>query len=339
MINKEPLVSIIIPVHNAGKYITQCLQSVLSQSWKHLEIIIVNDGSTDNSEDIIKSFRDDRIQYYCIPNQGQCKASNYGLAQAKGDYIKFLDADDLMNETHIESLLTTLDGSQTAIAFCAWARFYNDNLSSAQFIKELNWQNAKPLDWIKTTMSSLYDMMPGWLWLIPKKLIDRVGGWNDQLSLNNDFEFSIRLVLHSSSVLFSPESKIYYRSGNASTLSSISSEHTYQAAILSAKLGCANLLSKDNSPSMRLLCANKYSYWLYRVYPYYPALVKELEHEIKLLGGANRKIDESPLMRQLQNILGWKAAKRIKMAMYNLGYERHLLAIKKRIFPPSISTH
>ena len=339
MIYNEPLVSIIIPIYNAGKYIEQCLQSIFAQTWKSLEIIVVNDGSTDDSELKIKSFQDDRIKYYSIPNQGQCKASNYGLAHAKGDYIKFLDADDLMNDTHIECLLKVLNGSQSEIASCAWARFYDDDLTSAQFIEEPNWKNAAPLDWIKMSIESLYDMMPGWIWLIPKKIIDKAGGWDERLSLNNDFEFSIRLVLNSTSVLFSRESKIYYRSGNSTTLSSIVSEVTYRAAILSAKLGCAHLLAKENSATMQLLCANKYSFWLYRVYPYYPALVKELEQEIKLLGGTNRKIDESPLMHKLQNIIGWKAAKRLKMIMYHLGYEKHLLILKKRIFPPSISTH
>lgn len=336
---KLDFVSVIMPCFNASLFIGESIESVLKQSHTQFELIIVNDGSTDDSEVIIKSFLDERIQYYHIPNVGQCKASNFGLSKAKGDYIKFFDADDVMNDTHIECLLKVLNGSQADIAFGAWARFYDGEISNAPFINEPHWQDAKPLDWIKATMNSLYDMMPGWIWLIPKKLIERVGGWDERLSLNNDFEFSIRLVINSSSVIFSPGSTIYYRSGNSNTLSSVNSEETYRAAILSAQLGCAQLLAKENSPAMRLLCANKYSYWLYGVYPHYPALVNDLEQEIKLLGGTNRMIDESPFMHLLQNFLGWKAAKRIKMAIYKLGYERHLLSIKKRIFPPSISTH
>lgn len=337
MNQSAPLVSIIIPVYNAEKYLEECLHSVAKQTWQQFEIIIVNDGSTDNSEEIIKGFHEERIRYFKIKNQGQCKASNYGLAQATGEYIKFLDADDLINETHIESLLKVLDGSQAAIASCAWARFYEDDVSDAPLIAATNWRNAEPLDWIKMTMSEMYDMMPGWLWLIPKKLIEKAGGWDERLSLNNDFEFSIRLLLQSSSVLFTPEAIHYYRSGNDNTLSSIGSEQSYKTAILSAKLGCTALLSKESGANMRQMCADKYSYWLHRVYPFYPSLVKELEKEIKILGGSKRKIDESPLMHKLQNIFGWKAAKRIKMAMYHLGYEKHVLAIKKKMFPPTIS--
>ncbi len=332
-----PLVSIIMPCYNAAAYLQQSVESVLKQSYPRFELIIVNDGSIDDSEKIISHFKDERIRYLYQQNKGQCYAANYGLSKATGDYIKFFDADDIMNPTHIQALITTINGSETAIGSCSWAAFYDNNLSTAVFTPEPNWKNLPPLEWIKLSMDGTYDMMPAWLWLIPKKVLQITGGWDERLSLNNDFEFSIRLLLNSSAVLFSEEAKIFYRSGQQSSLSATLSESAYKAAMLSAKLGCTQLLEKENSPATKLLCANKFSYWLYQVFPAYPSLVKELEHEIKLLGGTNRKIDESPLMHKLQQIIGWKNAKQLKILLYKIGYKKYLLKIKKKLFPPSIS--
>ena len=83
--------------------------------------------------------------------------------------------------------------------------------------------------------------------------------------------------------------------------------------------------------------ANKYSYWLYIIYPNYPDLCHELEQKIKKLGGTDRKIDESPLMYRLQSIIGWKKARKLKILLYNVGYKKYILKTKKKLFPPTIS--
>lgn len=331
------LVSIIMPCYNAAAYLRQAINSVLCQSYSQFELIIVNDGSTDDSENIISQFTDIRIRYFYQQNRGQCFASNFGLSQAKGDYIKFLDADDLINPEHIEAMLKVLGKNQSSLASCAWAAFYGDDVKSARFVPEANWKDMEPLEWIKTSLSELYDMMPAWRWLIPRALIAECGGWDERLSLNNDFEFSVRLLLSANAVYFAPEAKLFYRSGQSDSLSGRHSEKAYTAAFLSAKLGCTQLLKKENSAAMRLLCANKYSFWLYQVYPFYPTLTRELEKEIKLLGGTNRKIDESPLMHTLQKWAGWKTARRLKLLFYRIGYQQYLLRLKKKLFPPSIS--
>ncbi len=130
----QPKVSIIIPAYNAEKWISEALQSVINQTWENIEIIVVNDGSTDATEKVIQSFKDGRIKYFFQANKGQCVASNAGLSKATGDYIKFFDADDIMNSEHVEAQLKKLNGSKTSIASCAWGRFYNDDYTSASFV-------------------------------------------------------------------------------------------------------------------------------------------------------------------------------------------------------------
>lgn len=332
-----PLVSIIIPCFNAGTFIQEALNSVLVQTYGNIEIIIVNDGSTDDTEANVFAFHDDRIKYYAQSNKGQCAASNVGLSKSKGDYIKFFDADDIMHPEHIAQQVECLAGRMDSLCCCSWARFYDNDITTAELVPEKSWQDLAPIEWIKVSMEGLYDMMPGWCWLIPRNIIEKSGGWDERLSLNNDFEFSIRLLLNASFVYFEIKAKMYYRSGQAGSLSAIASEEAFRASFLSAKVGCSNLVATDSSKEMRLLCANKYSFWLYQAYPYYPKLVKELENEIALLGGTDRKIDESPLMHSLQKIVGWKGAKRLKILMYKMGYRKYLLTIKKKLFRPSIS--
>lgn len=101
-----PKVSVIVPVYNVEKYITKCLESLVGQTLKDIEIIIVNDGSTDNSEKIIKEFQSmyGNVKYYTKENGGLSDARNYGMKHATGEYIAFLDSDDFANITLYEKM-------------------------------------------------------------------------------------------------------------------------------------------------------------------------------------------------------------------------------------------
>lgn len=95
--NESELVSIVIPIYNAQKYLEECLASVLKQSYSNLEIICVNDGSTDKSDEILGAVRDNRVIYVRQDNKGVSSARNHGLQMAKGEWILFLDADDVLS--------------------------------------------------------------------------------------------------------------------------------------------------------------------------------------------------------------------------------------------------
>lgn len=99
-----PYFSVVIPVFNKENFIGNTLKSVLSQTFSDYEIIVINDGSTDQSEVIITAFSDQRIQYFLKENQGVAKARNYGLSKAKGDFICFLDADDFWYPDFLETM-------------------------------------------------------------------------------------------------------------------------------------------------------------------------------------------------------------------------------------------
>lgn len=104
-----PFVSIIIPCYNAEKYISQTINSILNQKYSHFEIIIIDDGSSDKSKDIINQFSDSRIHYFFQANKGVSSARNNGFSKAKGDFVIFFDADDLMSENFLTERVSILN--------------------------------------------------------------------------------------------------------------------------------------------------------------------------------------------------------------------------------------
>ena len=118
-------ISIIIPVYNGEKYIKKCLDSVVNQTKKEIEILVVNDGSTDQTEDIIKSFNDSRIKYFKNTNHGIGYTRNYGISKSNGKYIMFLDSDDYIDEKECELLYTKCINDDLDISMCDFYRVYD----------------------------------------------------------------------------------------------------------------------------------------------------------------------------------------------------------------------
>ena len=106
-----PLVTIIIPVYNSELYLEKCIKSVLAQSYNNLQVILVNDGSTDNSLAECKKIDDDRVEVYSKANGGASSARNFGLKYRKGKYVLFVDSDDSLKNNAIEILVSTAENN------------------------------------------------------------------------------------------------------------------------------------------------------------------------------------------------------------------------------------
>ena len=124
-------ISVIIPVYNTKKYIARCLNSIISQTFKDFEIIVIDDGSTDNSKNIIKDIMtkhtDVAINYIYQKNAGQAAARNLGISKAKGEYISFVDSDDYLDDTMFEALYKEAVKSNADIVVNAYRNVYEDN--------------------------------------------------------------------------------------------------------------------------------------------------------------------------------------------------------------------
>lgn len=135
---KKPDISIIIPAYNAEKYIDKCIESIINQTKKELEIIIINDGSTDNTEKIIKKYSDKRINYYKNKNQGIGKTRNFGIKKSTGKYLMFIDSDDYIEKDTCELLFNKAEGDNLDLVICDFYREFENKLVEEKIINFKN---------------------------------------------------------------------------------------------------------------------------------------------------------------------------------------------------------
>ena len=125
---EEKKVSVIVPVYNAEKYLEKCVNSIVNQTYKNLEIILINDGSKDNSLALCKKFNADaRVVVIDQENRGAAGARNSGISVATGDYISFVDADDWVENSFIEKLVNLIQSTDSDISICKIVRTKNPN--------------------------------------------------------------------------------------------------------------------------------------------------------------------------------------------------------------------
>lgn len=122
----NPKVSIIVPVYNTADYLSACLDSLLAQTYENLEIIIIDDGSTDNSPAIIESYakKDSRIKTTRQKNQGLSGARNAGLKETTGEYVTFVDSDDMIEPSMLQDMIIALEDTNSDIAVCSFKEIY-----------------------------------------------------------------------------------------------------------------------------------------------------------------------------------------------------------------------
>ena len=129
------LISIIIPIYNAENYLLRCVDSILEQSYQNLQIILVDDGSTDDSSSICDHYseKDSRINVIHKRNEGVARARNCGTLHAKGAYIAFIDADDFVNKFYVETLLCVLKQENSDMVVCGMKTFYESKKKIYKF--------------------------------------------------------------------------------------------------------------------------------------------------------------------------------------------------------------
>jgi len=301
-----------MPCYNAAPYVRAAVESVLAQTWKDLELIVVDDGSTDGSKETFVDITDPRLRIVHQENRGQCAACNRGFLEASGDLIKFFDADDLMDEELLQRQVMRLDNRTDAIAVGEWQRFTCQPKSSDQFEPRRMYRDAAPLEWLVTEWSEARPMMQCGLFLIPRRILQERGLWDERLSLINDFEFFSRILLGSSELLYSEGARIHYRSGLPNSLSRQKSRKAVESAFLSLMLGTQHLLDAENSARTRAACAAMLKDFEFTHYPGHPDLRVKVRDRVRELGGSTLSPDGPPGFQKLRRFIGWKLARRVQ---------------------------
>jgi glycosyltransferase involved in cell wall biosynthesis len=312
-------VSILIPAYNAAQFLAQTIESALGQDWPNLEVIVVDDGSKDNTLAIAQAYASEKVRVATQPNSGASAARNHAFALATGTYIQYLDADDLLHPQKISAQMAGLRGQPASVlSASAWGLFYeapDDTLLRPSLL----WQDyAEPTAWVLDAWGNGL-WMPISAWLTHRELIAAAGPWNEQLSLHDDGEFFCRVVLGSSAILFCEQARFYYRKGLADSLSSGRSARAVRSHLEVTRLYEQHLLARRADAAARQVCANMYQAFIYEYYPAFPELRAAAAARVQALGGSSAAPSSTPLFRKLDALVGWRLSKRIQHVVYQFG--------------------
>jgi glycosyltransferase involved in cell wall biosynthesis len=306
-------VSVIIPCRNAAAWLGDAIESCLGQSWRDLQIIVVDNGSTDGSLELARRYESRGITMLECVREGAGVARNLGLALAEGKFIQFLDADDVLHADKIRVQVERLTGAPPdTIASGAWARFRRSP-SEAAFSLEPVWCDLAPEQFLITSWRG-GGMMPNFAWLTPRALIEAAGPWNEDLSLNDDGEFFSRVVLAASGIVFCDAARGYYRMAGAASMSGRRDRVALASAFAAVDLSCRHLERRCASAAAARACATHYQRFAYDAYPDAPDLVEAAERRAAELGGSDLRAPGGRSFSTLSRCFGWKFAKHCQLA-------------------------
>ncbi|MFL1676649.1 glycosyltransferase [Paenibacillus dendritiformis] len=219
-------VSVVIPLYNHEHYITDAIESVLSQSYKNLELIVIDDGSKDNSLNVARSFKDDRITVIAQENAGAHNTINRGLQMATGDYLTILNSDDLYEKNRLEKCVGFLQSEPDVHFVCSYIKIINDS-GDVLGIKK-GWENMEPWPFPNKEKSFAKDgdftrnlLMSNFIsttsnMVFTRELFEKIGGMRN-LKFAHDWDFALRAAEQTKCAIIS-DSLMRYRIHGTNTI-------------------------------------------------------------------------------------------------------------------------
>ena len=214
----NPLISIIVPIFNVEQYLEPCLNSIKNQTYQNLEIILINDGSTDNSLNIAQKFldTDSRFKLFSQKNAGLSSARNHGIKKATGKYITFVDSDDTIEKNMLEMMLRGLQESEADIAVCSFKEVFPNSR-----VKHFNTSYKKQTYNTSQALSAMLQehgfMVSATMKLYPteyfKKIEFPVG------KLHEDVGTTYKLIMQAKTIIFLPQELYNYQHHDSSIIS------------------------------------------------------------------------------------------------------------------------
>lgn len=306
----RPLVSILIPAYNAERWLAETLRSALAQTWKNKEIIVVDDGSKDGTLDMLRTFESDEVKVFTQENQGAAATRNKAFSLCKGDYIQWLDADDLLSPDKITKQMEALGESANPKRLLSgeWGSFMH-RPSRAKFIPTGLWKDLSRSEWLIRKMEENTFMQTA-SWLVSRDLTEAAGPWDTRLLGDDDGEYFCRVLMASDGVRFVPGAKVYYRQAAAGSLSYIgSSEKKREAQWTSMKLHIGYLRSLDDSERARAACVRYIQTWMVCFYPERLDIFDQAKELSRELGGQLVPPYFSWKYSWIKLLFGWRIAR------------------------------
>ena len=215
--NQHGLISIIMPCFNAEHYLHETVNCVLSQTYSNLELLIVDDGSTDASRNILSELlkSDHRLRVFYQQNSGPYPARNLALKHAKGDFIAFLDADDYWTADCLEKLYQALIGANADLSYCGWQNVIENGQDGIPFVPPTYEQGNIHEAFLRSCPWPIHAA------LTRRSIVDNVGGFSTRCFSAMDYDFWIRLSAVTQNIVCVPEVLSFYRWHNHGQISSV----------------------------------------------------------------------------------------------------------------------
>ena len=248
--SNQPKVSVIIPVYNVEKYLRECLDSVINQTLKDIEIICVDDGSTDNSLEILKEYakKDKRLKVFTQKNQGAAVARNLGMKQAKGKYFSILDSDDFFALNMLELLYNKAEKSKSDITICRCQMLDDETKTIAPMTHSLkkHYLPEKETFNYKDIINHVFDFCVGWSWdkLYNADFVRKTKLEFQNLRSTNDAFFVFMSLLHAKKITTIDDILITHRKNTNTSLSETRDKDPN--CFLSAVYAMKNYMKKNN---------------------------------------------------------------------------------------------
>lgn len=339
----QPLVSILIPAYNAEAWISDTLRSAIAQTWERKEIIVIDDGSKDQTLAVARRFESQQLKVVTQKNQGASATRNNAFAMSQGDYVQWLDADDLMGPEKTASQMEAAErsGSKRTLISGAWAKFMHRPYRAA-FRPSPLWQDLLPAEWLMRKMEGNIYMQTA-TWLVSRELAEAAGPWDTRLLGDDDGEFFCRVLLASEGTRFVRESKVYYREAGASSLSYIgNSNRKLEAQWISMKLHIGYLRSLLDDARARAACVTYLQNWMGCFYPERLDLFQEAQELARSLGGELQIPRFSWKYSWIETMFGRSQAKRAQVMLPRMkwsvvrAWDKTLLRIENRKLADSL---
>ena len=333
----KPFVSILVPAFNAERWIGDCIKSAISQTWPFKEVVVVDDGSRDATLEIARSFSSTNVQVISQENRGAGAARNLALSLAQGDYIQWLDADDILSADKV-SLQLEIEKSGTisrTLLSGAWGRFHTCP-QRARFVPTGLWMDLQPAEWLFRKLDgNLWMAIESWL--VSRRLIELAGPWNETLSLDDDGEYFCRVIRHSTNIRFVGKSQCFCRRGTSSLSNELTlSDQKMESQAASLVEHVRTLMSLEDSTRTRGASLKLLFRWSSFFWPDRP----DLWQRMRLLSNELGVELPQPLSREgngwMRRIIGQSRAKRARRILSDFRSRaselwEHLLC---RTFPP-----
>jgi glycosyltransferase involved in cell wall biosynthesis len=312
----KPLVSILIPAYNSEEWIADTLRSAIAQTWDRKEIIVVDDGSRDQTLAVARQFESDSVRVFTQENQGASAARNKAFSLCQGDYIQWLDNDDLLAPDKIERQIQALSfwKSKRTLFSSRWGSFMF-RPRRAKFVPTALWCDLSPTEFLLRKMGQDLFMQTS-VWLVSRELSESAGPWNTTMLTDDDGEYFCRVLLACDGIRFVPEARTYWRSSGTTQASYMGrSEKKLEAQWRSIQLHIGCVRSLEDSERVRAACVRYIQNWMGFFYPERLDIFRQAEEMSRNLGGKLVPPRLSWKYSWIKAIFGWRLARHAQLSL------------------------